>query len=75
MENTPLLSTPLSRVEEDVEFSNEVDGPNTWDLFLEECVILIKYSLPVFVFVHTATSRVQLALTSYDTALTCWSIA
>lgn len=49
MENTPLLSTPFSRIEEDVECLNEVDGPNTWDLFREECVILVKYSLPVFV--------------------------
>ncbi|KAG1738313.1 mate-domain-containing protein [Suillus occidentalis] len=50
MENTPLLSTtPFSRTEEDVEYLNEVDGPSTWDLFREECVILVKYSLPVFV--------------------------
>lgn len=49
MENTPLLSTPFSRVEEDVECLNEVDGPNTWELIREECVILVKYSLPVFV--------------------------
>lgn len=49
MENTPLLSTPFSRTEEDVEYLNEVDGPSTWDLFQEECVILVKYSLPVFV--------------------------
>lgn len=49
MENTPLLSTPFSRVEEDVEYLNEVDGPNTWELIREECVILVNYSLPVFV--------------------------
>lgn len=49
MENTPLLSTPFSRVEEDVECLNEVDGPNTWELIREECVILVNYSLPVFV--------------------------
>lgn len=46
MENTPLLSTPFSRVEEDVEYLNEVDGPNTWELIREECVILVNYSLP-----------------------------
>lgn len=49
MENTPLLSTPFSRVEEDVECLTEVDGPNTWELIREECVILVNYSLPVFV--------------------------
>jgi MATE family multidrug resistance protein len=59
MENTPLLSTtPFFRTEEDVEYLNEVDGPSTWDLFREECVILVKYSLPVFVFVQITTSRV-----------------
>ncbi|KAG1729558.1 mate-domain-containing protein [Suillus lakei] len=51
MENTPLLSTPIHHIEEDADFSNEVDGPNTWELFQEEFVILIKYSLPVF-FTH-----------------------
>ncbi|KAG1729548.1 mate-domain-containing protein [Suillus lakei] len=50
MENTPLISTPIPRIEEGVDFSNKVDGPsNTWDLFREEFVILIKYSLPIFV--------------------------
>ncbi|KAG0697233.1 MATE efflux family protein [Suillus ampliporus] len=48
-ENTHLLSTPIPQITEDVNFSNERDGPNTWEIFREELVILTKYSLPVFV--------------------------
>ncbi|KAG1725060.1 MATE efflux family protein [Suillus paluster] len=48
-ENTPLLSTPIPCIAEDVKFSNERDGLDTWEIFREELVILMKYSSPVFI--------------------------
>ncbi|KAG0694844.1 mate-domain-containing protein [Suillus ampliporus] len=48
-ENTHLLSTPILHIEEDVDCSNEINGPDTWEIFREELGILMKYTLPVFI--------------------------
>ncbi|KAG2140585.1 MATE efflux family protein [Suillus clintonianus] len=47
-ENTPLLSPPNPRIEEDVDCSNERNGPSTWVMFQEELGVLAKYTLPIF---------------------------
>lgn len=50
-ENTPLLSTPIPRIdsEEGVPHClNGVDGPNTWVIFQEELGVLTKYALPIY---------------------------
>ncbi|KAG1762822.1 MATE efflux family protein [Suillus occidentalis] len=50
-ENTPLLSTPISRInsEEGVPHClNGVDGPSTWVIFQEELGVLMKYALPIY---------------------------
>ncbi|KAG1884438.1 mate-domain-containing protein [Suillus subluteus] len=47
-ENTPLLSTPVSHIEEGVHCSNERDCHSTWVIFQEELGILTKYTLPIY---------------------------
>lgn len=50
-ENTPLLSTPIPRIdsEEGVPHClNGVDGLSTWVMFQEELGVLTKYTLPIY---------------------------
>jgi hypothetical protein len=60
-ENTPLLSTPIPRIdsEEGVPHClNGVDGLSTWVMFQEELGVLTKYTLPIYTFVQIAASNV-----------------
>lgn len=50
-ENTPLLSTPIPRIDSEegvLHCLNGVDGLSTWVMFQEELGVLTKYTLPIY---------------------------
>ena len=51
-ENTPLLSPPVPRIEEEIDRNVSVDNGTSTGMFWEELRILTKYALPVFGYVH-----------------------
>ena len=60
-ENTPLLASPVPRIEEECDI---VPDDGTWsssNMFKEEMAILAKYTLPVFGYVHVFPSSPRLA--------------
>ena len=51
-ENTPLLSPPVLRTEEEIDRNITADNGTSTTMFWEELRILTKYALPVFGYVH-----------------------
>ena len=51
-ENTPLLSPPVPRIEEEIDRNVSADNGTNTAMFWEELRILTKYALPVFGYVH-----------------------
>jgi hypothetical protein len=51
-ENTPLLSPPVPRIEEEIDRNVSADNGTSMAMFWEELRILTKYALPVFGYVH-----------------------
>jgi len=51
-ENTPLLSPPVPRIEEEIDRNVSADNGTSMAMFWEELRILTKYALPVFGCVH-----------------------
>ena len=51
-ENTPLLSPPVPRIEEEIDRNVSADNGTSTAMFWEELRILTKYALPVFGYVQ-----------------------
>lgn len=50
-ENTPLLAPLVPRIEEECDAEDRAEPPNVLKMFKEEAAVLVKYTVPVFVYV------------------------